>query len=879
MVSRNLHKLAAAARQFHSAASSTSGTTRDGSNGSWPALSLIGDFPDHRRERVTEFVEHQLHYPSPASVVSGQRTPSRVNSPFPSLPIVQSPIAVAPAVATVVTVLEPAEGESESDEDDEAEDEREYFDGLEELARDRILNRDYGKAIEFLDQAMARDIGTASTGNEFRELQTQLALCHFFQEDWRKAEPIVERLAEDLDEVACNLLHALALSYLSVYSLDSALKICRKAMNGKKRLLKTSPGGCDSDPESDYAETVALFTMIHQMSGDPIRAEIYHRRLPDVFEYKHPASTLDFIVEHPRLLRIVLGDDVPASLSFRARSTALQLPREEATNLCRKGTIADSPLRTRFAFFERYENDTSKHVVAGPCAVSSPVCPTDSGSDMDAADEISPIESSPGGRPLPRDGIPNLAPNSSGKATPRPNALPKRTGTRIFTSRRPRRPASDDDLGAGATQSPGTAITPSARWFKAGNKFGFTRSKTLLRRRTNDNASGSESPPQMAKRTKTLRLGTIELTLRKMSGPCQTQGVQDSVPGISPADGDEEYMTTSRHAHLGASAGPFECPSSPDTARPGRCVVLGQPGRPSDAASSRLPSLNTRVGSHTHVASVPPPELITRLAVGPKTTPIMTSALSVELPVTEKPLELHDHSLSPIDIINNYFSNKWESFRMGSPSGETSSSAAVTPTELVHTNRPSRGRCSAAGSLETTPISQSHVASSLAVLLGEAASVVASLPEATDRTKRLAAASELAAIVRRLEGLSNDNVLTCDLRSIVASLDTGSAPPSSDDASDSGYETGDQPRGEPRPGSSRASPRWPLLSPGAGETVSTGLSTPTSRSRGIDGTHACLRPTPSFIAGDDSKFTRREPETPDENSRGGAQELGPGGTK
>lgn len=798
----------------------------------------------------------------------------RASSPSPTLSIVHGPIAITPAVVNAVNGLEPVQLESASDDDDDAEDEREYFDGLEELARDRILSRDYDKAIEFLKQAMTRDMGTSSTGNEFRELQTQLALCHFFQGGWEKAEPIVDKLGQVLDEVTCNLLHALALSYLSVYSLDKALKTCRKSMNGKKRLLNTSSEGCDGYPESDYAETVALFTMIHHMSGDPIRAEIYHRRLPDAFEYKHPASALDYIMQHPRMLRIVLGDDVPVSSSFHVGSTAPQLPRDKAAILCRKGTVTESPLRTRFAFFERYENDTSKHVVAGPCPVSTPVSPTDSGIDMDADDEISPIDTW-SGRPLPREEHRNMASPPPVENTPHPSVSPNGSVTRNLSTRRPQRPAFDDDSGADATQSPSTDITPLTRWFKGGNKFAFTKSRTLLRRKTNDNALKSESSPHMVKRTRTLRLGTIELTLRKMSAPSQSQVMKDPDSGIFLADYDGEGIVTPSHTQLRTSAQPLHRSRSPNTGRLGQYVVVEPHNRPSNAAPRRHPGFSTQVSSHTCNASASSSELLTTFAVGQTTAPTMTPGLSVELPVTEKPLELHDRSLSPVDMINYYLNNKWESFRIRSPSGEASSSTAITPIEVVNMDMPSWSQWNVSSPLATTATSQLHDATDLAGLLGQAASVVASLPEATDISKRLASRSRLKAILRLLEDLSNDQVLVCDLRRIIASLDTGHGSCSSDDTNDSGYETGDQQHEKPRRSSSQPSPKEPLPSPGAVDLVQPGLSTPMTEGLGGSCSYACLRPTPSFNAGDDSIFTWREPEKPEESSWGGSQGSGP----
>lgn len=396
--------LASAARQFHSAASSTSGSVRIGTTiGPWQNPSLLGDFSEQKRRRVQEFVEAAQH-DLPDSVKTGYETPVErmTERSTHTLDVHVEPSLIAPNTSFTADSLLSDESNDEKDpEDDEADDEREYFDGLQELARDRIVNGDYTKAIDFLTEAMKQ--AATICGSDVRQLQVLLVICHFFQGNWRQAKPIVaEVVALVLDEVACNLLHALSLAYLSEYSLDNALKMCQQALSGKRKLLKMSGTVHEHQLEDDYAETLGLRATIHHMQGDPIRAEIYHRRLPVDFEYKHPDNELDFIVKHPRLLPNILHEVIPNTWPVACGRPTLDTVRgkqgygqgptqaalQTAMALRRNGAMAESPLRLRFAHFERYEEDTQKILSDKPLGNSlddSPACsPADSAIDISA---------------------------------------------------------------------------------------------------------------------------------------------------------------------------------------------------------------------------------------------------------------------------------------------------------------------------------------------------------------------------------------------------------------------------------------------------------------------------------------------------------------
>lgn len=744
--------------------------------------------------------------------------------------------------------------DSDEDEDDEAEDEQEYFDGLEELAKDRIVNGDYTKAIDFLTQAMTRDVGTTSTGNEFRELQIQLALCHFFQGDWKKAEPIVTSLSKLLDEVTCNLLHALALFHLFEYSFDDALKTCRKSLVGKKKLLKSNQARCDDYPESDYAETVALRATIHHMSGDPIHAEIYHRRLPRGFEYKHPARAIDFILKHPRVLSIALGQNalVPSACILGppddaqgfspTGSTGSPTAELSSAELYRKATVSGSPLRTRFAFFERYENDTCKIVVED----SSPCSPTDSGIDLDADDESSPIEIAPEEGPLLLESTSALRP------------LLKRRVTRYLTSKRPRQRAAGYDAEAGVPSSPETSGLPPSRW----NKLGFNKPKALLRKKSNGKGFEAESPA-MTKRARTLRLGNMEVTLRKRAFTSQPlQEIVDSNVAAWLAHNVEENTTMS-------SDWRYDPSNEPSWRRHSLVVHADSPVTDDlpPTLDSDPPTNNANEGTAAPFSSSQPSECATPRC---------------ELPAVEKPAELCDMPFSPDDRINQYIHAQLGALRGCSPYGESSIPITETHEECERVERltgPRKPQRQTPVLTINTTADRMHASTELAGLLGRVAAAVGSLPYATDSHKRLAVRLELETILRLLDGgISNDPVLAYDLRRIVASLDNDCEPAVSDTASDSGYETGGQCH-ETQQSPASQSAEQPSTSPVAsldcdqyvepqGSGTSPRIETPASCNAAP--LPALLRTMPSFVAGDDAKFTvrrlgkhREEPDKPD----------------
>lgn len=499
-VARNLRNLAQAARHFHGAASSTASTIRDGSRGGapWQAfpgadidVSLMGDLPSFRRERVEEYVrEGRRHRGSLSSGLTspsfsppgehtsrprrGSRSPRRTTA-------IHSPrsLSFSGAVESVTVPGSVTVATAEDDEDDDAEFERLFLDGLEELAKDRIKERDFDKAIEFLQEAMKREVGSKSDNESFCNLQVQLALCYLLQRRWEMAEPIITSLAKNkaaVDAVVCNLLHSMALVHLSLYLFDKALTVCREALLAKKKLLKK-----EKIHAEDYAHTQGLLVMIYEMKGDWMHAEVYQSQIPACFDYKHPKNEVEFIIAHPSLLSTVLGDDLPdfsvplprvtPGLHELDGSGPSEYPAPESAPPLRRNHTYNgaSPLKIKFTQQLRYEADTSKIAyIPDPASTvdTSPAPSSEPSTSSDADDEASPIT------PL------------------EPVSPVRRRISRVFGGRaaQPLQPAKvstpPPDERADVPAQPLAKPAPKHRWVNA--MLGFRKPRNLLRKPSHD---------------------------------------------------------------------------------------------------------------------------------------------------------------------------------------------------------------------------------------------------------------------------------------------------------------------------------------------------------------------------------------------------------
>ncbi|RBQ98812.1 hypothetical protein VDGD_02712 [Verticillium dahliae] len=316
----NLWHLAEAAKQFHSAASSTASTVRaDESNASVRQLSrtgssLAGDFPSIRRQWVEQCLwQRRCQSPEFATpVLAKARTnPEEISdqkkwtSDSPTLASDSAPQVVEQRRSDKETEDEEEEGE-EDDGEDCSDFDQYYISGLYELANESIKALDFANAARLLSRFLSKATASTEAGVAHKPTRTtkiQLAICHFLEGSWQKAAPLVTELARSKagrNMVVCNLLHALAIAHLAQGETDEALATCQQAFLGKKRLRKKQDSG---EYSAEYYASLGLLHVVFDASDDPIRAEIFKRQLPADFDYHHFPDPRLFIAQHQTLLR------------------------------------------------------------------------------------------------------------------------------------------------------------------------------------------------------------------------------------------------------------------------------------------------------------------------------------------------------------------------------------------------------------------------------------------------------------------------------------------------------------------------------------------------------------------------------------------------
>jgi hypothetical protein len=402
-VTRNLRNLARVARNFHSSASSTASTIHGGNGTQWnvlsdTAMSVTGGLG------LTIDKRHQLdrYFKSMRRATRRKPLVRNTSSAATSVRPLQQPAASTDDADSDVSEM----GDDNDDGDDEAEIELLFLNGLEEVAKDSMLNQDFAKAETILVKAIQRHAGSSSAEVDFKKLQIQLALCYFFQHKWRLAEPLISKIAKsktDLDTVVCNLLHALALAHLADYGFDSSITLCKQSLQGKKR-LKRVLGDAHT---TFYNGTLGLLATIYEIKGDHYEAEALRRNIPESFSYEHPLNEVEFIVKHSNLAEEVFGQKItldwrPVRPLDRKLTSIAELPGPKLATLVEMEAqtseqqhlnnpprtfkpAAKKPLQTfrsRIDLYERFDRDTAKEVVLNSPTSSIPSSASESSDEF-----------------------------------------------------------------------------------------------------------------------------------------------------------------------------------------------------------------------------------------------------------------------------------------------------------------------------------------------------------------------------------------------------------------------------------------------------------------------------------------------------------------
>ncbi|KAK1637763.1 hypothetical protein BDP81DRAFT_393450 [Colletotrichum phormii] len=305
-LARNLRDLARAAENFWVTASSTADTSHGG-----------------RNARELRDISKRL--------ALAQNVGSLPSSPSEA-PSSDNPEVSSPEVSSESSILEDEDVEEEEFEFMVVED-------LQKFALEKIEQRQLTDAGTSFEDALTRlekiISGLKDQGgnghrrylSRLRAIKIQLATCYFFQGNWKLAEPLVTDLAaskKDRNGVVCNLLHALALSYLSNFSFEIASETCKQAVKGEMLLRKARNS---RDRTRDHHQSLGLMATIQEMAGEHPRAEVFRRKLPAYFKYEHPENFQEFLQTRPDFLSIVFG---PNPLDFGYIDTTASLRQRQA---------------------------------------------------------------------------------------------------------------------------------------------------------------------------------------------------------------------------------------------------------------------------------------------------------------------------------------------------------------------------------------------------------------------------------------------------------------------------------------------------------------------------------------------------------------------
>lgn len=156
---------------------------------------------------------------------------------------------------------------------------------FEELAKTSFFKENYGKAEQFLREAIERLTGESSSSPKFRTLMLQLALSCALQEKWDAAASILttfKKPTSTADVPVLCLFQAVALGYLQSDKLEESYQACKTALQGKKKL-------CGKESE-EYFDCLALLAKICDAKGDEFEAEAVRHSIRQLSPSKFPLA-------------------------------------------------------------------------------------------------------------------------------------------------------------------------------------------------------------------------------------------------------------------------------------------------------------------------------------------------------------------------------------------------------------------------------------------------------------------------------------------------------------------------------------------------------------------------------------------------------------
>lgn len=304
----------------------------------------------------------------------------------------------------------------EQDSDPDSDMERDFVKNFHGLAISSFTAGDFPNAEKFFNKVVSRS--TEDLPGGVSKVKLMQAYAYGKQSRWRDAENVLASLIalkKTSEPMAFDGLHALALLKLQGDAHDSAIRYCKKALMGRRRL-----GGKDS---ASFHESMALLALIHERRGDMAEAEGCRGFLPGDYNEDVDVGFLQYLA---RPLKDHIPEDKVAVATNETRPSPLttsQLTGSSArTSVASPVPTPDSSYRNGPARYSPPAQDSVSRLVGLQTTTRSTVQSSDSLSTGSTAPIYPPRQPSPSGlaqpQPMqsPRSPTQNLVPDPYGRS-------------------------------------------------------------------------------------------------------------------------------------------------------------------------------------------------------------------------------------------------------------------------------------------------------------------------------------------------------------------------------------------------------------------------------------------------------------------------------
>ena len=265
-VSNNLRKLVRAAETFHSSAS----TVIEGSRSTvWGGSELGDPLSDEQMDNIKNWI--------PPPTIPEEREDDSTFSGSRGL-----------------SASSTRDTEADQSSDSDSEIDRDLTKKFHEIAVASLEVRDYAKAESFLRQIIARNKTKGSDNDdEIVKVKIMLAYSCGNQNKWEAVEDVIAPVAMAKGKaniMAIHGLHAVAIARQQHNDYDTAIRYCKRALLGKRRVLGRE--------DSSTHESMALLAQLYDQKGNSMEAEGCRGFLPSGFDQNVRRQPLDYMRVH-----------------------------------------------------------------------------------------------------------------------------------------------------------------------------------------------------------------------------------------------------------------------------------------------------------------------------------------------------------------------------------------------------------------------------------------------------------------------------------------------------------------------------------------------------------------------------------------------------